>query len=269
MKRKAILVAVTAILLTGCGDPRLDGTSEEAMKSSVAKISAKLDETKKASFEEALQVVAFSKMDIGSVLSGKKTAEGMAGDMMVSLNGKTADEVIAQANVIKAERAAREKAQALEEIAELESKMANAEVAKAELAKFVVSRSRFSLRDKEYSYRKEPIIELTVHNGTAHPISRAYFIGTIASPGRSIPWLVETFNYSISGGLEPNEGAEWALAPSMFGEWGKVDAPADAIFTVEVVRLDGAGEEALFDATGLSEHKQQRLAKLKAQYQVN
>jgi len=34
----------------------------------------------------------------------------------------------------------------------------------------------------------EAIIELTVRNGTGHPISRAYFEGTLSSPGRSIPW---------------------------------------------------------------------------------
>ncbi|MCH2341459.1 DUF6694 family lipoprotein [Pseudomonas sp. NPDC047963] len=269
MSNRYILIAALAAILVGCGEPKLDGSTEEAMKASVEKVSAKLETAKRAEFQEAIQVVAFSEMNFGAVMKGEESPEKMAGKMYGALDGKTADEVIARASAIKAERAAREKAQALEEIAELEAKLIEADSAKAELAKFTVERSRFYLRDKQYSYRKEPIIELSVTNGTAHPISRAYFKGTIASPGRSVPWLSDTFNYSIAGGLEPGETAEWALAPNMFSDWGKVNAPADAVFTVEVVRIDGADEAALFDASGLSERQLERLAKLKEQYLVN
>lgn len=269
MKHGYLLVCALAAMLVGCGEPKIDGANEQAMKASVEKVSSKLAPAKQSEFKEALQVVAFSEVDIGSIMKGEQTPDGVAGKMFSALDGKTADEVIAKASLIKAERASREKTQALEEIAELESHIAKADAAKAELAKFSVTRSRFYLRKKEYSYRKEPIIELTVQNGTAHPISRAYFKGTISSPGRSVPWLVEDFNYSISGGLEPGEKADWDLAPNMFSDWGKVDAPADALFTVEVVKLDGPDGETLFDASGLSESKLTRLAKLKTQYQVN
>jgi hypothetical protein len=258
-----------SILVLGCSEPKLDGTSESAMKASVEKVSASLDSTKKGEFQEAIKIVAFSEMDLGAVLKGDKDAAGMAGQMYSALDGKTAEEVIAKAALIKAERAAREKSQALEEIAELEAKLKQAETAKSELAKFVVSRSRFYLRDKEYTHLKEPIIELSVQNGTSHPISRAFFKGTISSPGRSIPWFSDDFNYSISGGLEPGESADWGLAPNMFSDWGKVDAPVDAVFTVEVVRVDGPDGKPLFDASGLNERQVNRLATLKEQYLVN
>ncbi|MBU0565105.1 MAG: hypothetical protein KJ890_16580 [Gammaproteobacteria bacterium] len=267
MKLHLWVICASAAILAGCGEPKLDGSSEQAMQQSVEKVSSKLEPGKQAEFKEALQVVAFSKMDLGALMKGEQTPDGAAGTMLSELDGKTAGEVIVKAASIKAERAAREKEQALREIAELEALTAKAEEAKAQLAKFEVSRSRFYLRDREYSYRKEPIVELAVRNGTEHPISRAYFKGTISSPGRSIPWLIKDFNYTISGGLEPGEAQEWELAPNMFSDWGKVDAPEDALFTVEVVRLDGPDSKALFDARGLSDSQAARLQKLKVQYQ--
>jgi hypothetical protein len=264
---KYLLLFCCVLALSGCGEPKLDGTSEETMKASVVQVASKLPAEKKAKFEKAVQVVAFSKVSFKDVVSGKQTPEHIASGMFAELNGKTADEVIASADVIIEERKAREREQAVAEIHELTAKLSKADEAKTELLKFSVVRSRFYLRDKEYSSRKEPIIELKLNNGTAYPVSRAYFKGTVASPGRAVPWLVEDFNYSMPGGIEPGESGELTLAPNMFSKWGKVSAPVDAVFTVEVTRIDGADGKALFDSVGLSEREQRRLADLKQKYQ--
>lgn len=132
-----------------------------------------------------------------------------------------------------------------------------------------MQKSRFRLEEQKYTYRKRPLIELVVKNGTPKPVARAHIKGTIAIPGRSVPWLVEEFNYSIPGGLEPGESTSWTLAPNMFGEWSEVDVPSDAVFTVEVIKLDGADSRTLYDASGLSESKKERLEKLKAKYPEN
>ena len=112
----------------------------------------------------------------------------------------------------------------------------------------------------------EPIIELTVKNGTEHAVSRAYFAGTLSSPNRSTPWLKEGFNYSIPGGLEPGEKATWKLAPDVSSKWGTVDVPKDAVFTVEVIRLDGADGRALRALRRFTEEDEIRLNKLKEQF---
>lgn len=257
-----------ALALAGCGEPKLDGSSEAAMKASAQKVAEKLSPEKRQKFQEAFTLIALQGLDFKAIMKGEVSSEGAAANSMASLNGKTADEVIAQADAIRLAREAREKEQALAEIKELEAKLGTAEQARVQLAKFTVTRSRFSLRDREYSYRKEPIIQIAVHNGTDQAVSRAYFKGTIATPGRSIPWLVEDFNYQIPGGLEPGESAEWTLAPNSFSEWGKVEAPADAVFTVEVERLDGATNDALYDARGLSEREVSRLKQLKEKYSL-
>ncbi len=79
-----------------------------------------------------------------------------------------------------------------------------------------------------------------------------------------MPWLEETFNYPISGGLEPGESATWSLAPNMFSEWGSLEERDDAVFTVEVTRLDGADGEALYEVE-FDEDDEKKLEQLEEQ----
>ena len=187
--------------------------------------------------------------------------------MKSALHGKTAQDIIDEAARLTAERKAKEKQQALNEIKELELKKAEAEQAKAELKKFLVKRSRFYKQKQRYT-GDQPIIELTAENNTKHAVSRAYFEGTLASPNRSVPWLKESFNYSISGGLEVGEEQSWTLAPNMFSEWARTQAPDDAIFTVIVTQIDGADGEALYSTSRFSERDSKRLSQLKAKFQA-
>jgi hypothetical protein len=259
-------VAVMAGLLAGCGEPKLDGSSQQAFKDSAAKVAANLPEDKRKQFAADVMALAFQGLDLAQVLQGKKTAEDVSADMLVALNGKTAQQVSDEANRVRAARAERERQQALAEIQELAEKQKKSEAAKTELARFEVSKSRFYQETNKYGIGTEPIIEITVKNATDSAVARAYFKGTIASPGRSVPWLVDTFNYSIRGGLEPGEAQSWKLAPNQFSDWGKVDPPKDAIFTVTVERLDGADGKPLFDAGAFTERDATRLATLQEKY---
>lgn len=81
-----------------------------------------------------------------------------------------------------------------------------------------------------------------------------------------MPWYSDTFNYQISGGLEPGEKADWNLAPNSYSDWGKVEAPADAVFTVTVIRIDDAQGKPIFGDTEFTERDANRLAELKRRY---
>ena len=268
---KKLFLAGFAIALTvfvGCSDPKIDSSSDESMKASVEKVRKSLPESKQQEFDEAMQVLALSQVDLKDLFAQGATGVGnVEGKVRQSLDGKTGEQVIAEADRIRAERKERERQQALEEIRELESKRINSEKAREELKKFQVIRSRFYLREQEFM-GKQPIIELTVKNGTGQAVSRAYFEGTIASPNRSVPWHKDTFNYGISGGLEPGEEATWNLAPNMFSDWGKVDAPKDAVFTVTVEQLDGPDGKPIYSTREFSESDLERLDELKKQYDV-
>ena len=264
--QKLATASLMLVSLIACAEPRIDGSSDEAMQTSIADVRNSLSAEEAARFDEALKVLAFSGITLDNLFAEGVApgSSGLVGRVRESLSGKSATEIIAAADSIQQERTAREREQALQEIAELETEQLSAEMDRQDLAKFEVLRSRFS--KQENFGMTEPRIELTVRNGTSHAISRAYFVGTLASPGRSVPWLKESFNYQIRGGLEPGEQASWRLAPNMFSDWGQVDAPRDAILTVEVVKLDGPDGKTLFSAQLFDEDDAERLAELKAKF---
>ncbi len=235
------------------------------------KVRDSLPDNKKDKFSESAALVLMNNVDVKAIMAGAfagnpdAVAQTQVEKGQQALNGKTADEIIAQADSIKVERAKKEEEQARIEIEELKTKQSKSEEDKKSLDMFTVTKSRFYLQNKDYG-APQPIIEITVKNGTDKAISRAYFKGTIASPGRSVPWFSDDFNYEISGGLEPGEGAAWSLAPNMFSDWAKINAPADAVFTVEVIKVDGADKKSLFDGSSFTEKDHERLASLIAKY---
>lgn len=262
--RFSVLVII-AILLSSCAK-RIDASSEEAMGKSIQEIVKSLNDDKKEKFQESLQLIMFHGLEFGDLIQ-EGGSDGVITDVISLLDGKTANEIISEGEKIKLEIERKKKEQAKGEIEELYEKMKQADSDRKMLAKFEVKRSRFYKKRKgTYYITEEPIIELTVLNGTNHAISRAYFNGVIASPERSVPWLTEDFSYQISGGVEPGEEVAWSLAPNSFSEWGQVDAPNDAVFTVEVIRLDGPDGEALYSTRGFGEYEQERLEELLKAY---
>lgn len=261
MKKTGLIIAFAA-LLAACGDPTFDGTSEESRKASIERMKQALPDGKRGRFERAITIVAMDGLSIADLADSSGSVDAALG----TLEGKTAEEIMREADSIVAAREAREREQALQEIAELEQKVRDAETAREELGKFVVNRSRFYLERDRYSIRPEPIIDLSMTNGTDQAVGRVFAVGTIASPGRSIPWLKEDFKFSVSGGIEPGENYETRLNPNMFSDWGQVRPPADAVFTVEIVELENGEGERFLSVRGLDEVDQRRLSELKEQF---
>ena len=272
MPRGRALILAGALAASGCA-PRIDSSSPEKMAATMQTVRDSLPEDQRQKFDEAVMAVALKDVTGASLvpLAAQSPAQ-LPAEVSAKLNGKTALEVITESEAIAAERAAKEqaqalaetRAQALAEIKELETKRVSALAARVELAKFEVSRSRLRLVPRGYS-SPQPVIEMSVKNGMSSAVSRAYFKGTVASPGRAVPWIKEDFSYSIEGGVEPGEVADWSVEPNRFSAWGKADVPLDAIFTVEVVRLDGPDGKVLYDSV-FSDADAERLEKLKASF---
>lgn len=254
-------VVVISALLAGCSEPKLNAASEAELKASIQEVKDSLDPSKQQLFDSAVLTIMGSGMDLGAIMRGDQTAEDMTQGLLARLDGKTADEVIIEGERIIQEREARQREQALKEIADLEKKKAAAASAQSELDKFQVTKSR--LYKREDGFLTKPIIELSIVNGTDKAVSRVFFEGTVASPGRSVPWIEDTFNYSIPGGIEPDETADWALAPNMFSSWA-TEVPSDAILTLKTYRLEGPGYE--LPEESFSESDQERLNILKSRY---
>lgn len=186
--------------------------------------------------------------------------------MCDAMAGLTGEEIVAQRDSIGAAVSARmEEARARSHLRALQEARSRSDQAQDSLAGFQVLSA--ALEQESGIFGMEATIRLRVRNGTAHPVSRAYFEARAVSPGRSVPWLEEEFNYSIAGGLEPGEERTWNLEPNMFqGDWTSVRIPKDARFEVRVVRLNGADREPLFGGVRFTAADQVRLDSLTARF---
>lgn len=268
MNKQLVAVISLSLFIYGCdGEPKLDGSSDEAMKDSMSKMLDSVGtESDRSQLKQSMKVIWTDNLDIQNLGDlAKLDPQQKASEMRSELNGLTAEQINQKASQILAERQEKEKAQALRDIADLEAKKDQAGDDAEKLKAFTVDDAKFYWQDRKYGLG-EPVIDLTVTNGTDKAVSRAYFDGTVASPGRAVPWIHESFNYDISGGIEPGETLHWKLAPNRFGDWGK-ETPDDAVLTVKVLRLDGADGSQLWSAEGLTDREKERLKSLKAQYQ--
>lgn len=245
--RSTLLLPVSLLLvvaLMGCSEPTLD---TDDLESSMEEVQESLSEDEKETFEDAWDTIGM---------------EVLAGD--IDIDGKTADDVIDRAEEVRAERERQAREEAHQEIEELREQREAAMAAREKLEAFEVERSRYYMQERRFG-GDQPIVEMTVTNGTDHAVSRAYFEGVVTVPDREVPFVDETFNYSISGGIEPGETQTWELAPNQFSEWGTVDYRDDMVLTVETTRIDDANEDPLFEADW-GERDQDRLDTLVEEY---
>jgi len=286
IKFRPLVLIFVIIFFSGFtfGTPKINTTTNETMKESIQKVIDSLKKEEQKEFKAAVEFIMFSQMDMKAVfanaMAGKQVdKDKLKSDMKKTLHGKTGLEVIALAKEnriqrqaenakIKKERLSWQKTIDLKELKKLREKKAQYDKSKAGLSQFKVVSSKFyKQRKNEYSSRLSPIIVLEVRNESQYPISRIFCKGTIRSEGRSVPWLVEDFNYQISGGLEPNETRDWSLSPNMFSKWGRVDAPADAIFDIEIIGVDGADSKELYSLRGFADRDKEKLADLEKKYE--
>ena len=271
---KAKLAAALAGLLMAACQTTVDGSSEEAFKKSISKMKEGLSDDQREKLSASLVTILMKDMTLEAVMSGAQDADSVKEDVRHSLDGKSRDEIVAWATDIEkrkeqrhkereAERLKDEIEDAKKAVEELQALKVQAESAKEALRAFEVDGAKFYKKKQRFG-RDQPVIELSVKNGTGKAVARAYFHGVVKSPGREVPWHEDDFNYQIAGGLETGETARWAREPNMFSDWGRAEVAPDAIFHVEVVRLDGADGKALFDTTEWGPRQEDRLAKLVA-----
>jgi hypothetical protein len=259
-KKNWIFIIAASLIFCSCkSEKTIDGTTEESFKKSIEQVKKELPADQREDFEKAIMATA---LEGTNLFQAAADGEGLKRKIRDRLDGKTAKDILARAEDLRSARQEQQNEQILKEIEELTKKEEDAKKALAELKAFSIDKSRFYFDDSGYSTK--PIIELTVTNNTKSPISRAYFRGVLATPGRAVPWVEDDFNYSISGGLEAGETAVWSLAPNMFGDWSKAPKDRqDMVFTATVTRIDGADGEALLDSD-FSDDDRKRLSHLRS-----
>jgi hypothetical protein len=272
--RIGVFLIVILAALSGCGHPTIDGSSDEALKSSVAKVRSSLPEAQRSEFDRALMAIAFDGTDLFK--SAALGSEVMAGQLRSKLDGKTGEDILAAAAALHAREAASGKptadqvrakldtarAQQLkDQIAELESKRDHDAASIKQLALFTLKDIRIK-QEKIDFLGLVTTLTVTVRNDTSTPVSTAIMIAKVTSEGRSIPWVVEEIGHKVPGGVEPGEEKTWELMEQDGGWRGLVLKP-DMRASLEVTRLYGPND-VVFASRSFSMDDQAELDRLRA-----
>ncbi|WP_404341687.1 DUF6694 family lipoprotein [Vreelandella venusta] len=236
---KRVLAVAIAVAMAGVAyaDPTIDGSNPRYFDRSLEEIRASLDKSEVERFDDALEALLMRRSQEGltviemSELSDDEL-EDLATEARRSLHGLSGQEVLALAG---------EQSEKMKDSNALEEP-----IAQEMLSRFVVENAQYRLSEEGAS-GATPVIELRVTNNTGEPVARVHFRGVLQSPGRSVPWVNETFYYTISGGIEPGETLEWSLAPDRSGPWGNPSISDDAMLSMEVLRLDDPAGNTLWE----------------------
>lgn len=250
-------LACAAITFTGCGKKGIDTTSDESTKASIAAATKSMTPEQKREFDEAVVVIA---MDGVNLFSGAGV-EGAKDKMKDSLSGKSPDQVIAEAKAIKARRAADLASTIQKQIDEIKAAEAASIDAAEKMKSFVAIDPKFAYVKQRFG-GDDPTATMTVRNGFNKAVSSVTFRAVLSSPGRSIPWVDDTFSYEFAGGLEPGEQKDLELDMNGYSDWGKPPKDRkDYVLTLEVVKLTGPNDAVLLEAT-FGKHQKEQLAEL-------
>ena len=259
-------LSLSALVLVGCSDPKVDTSSMPAAVVSIEKVRESLPTYKRDEFDTALKIIAMSSFNGIDLFNPQRmNAAEIAESANAYMHGLTGDEIIERADEMLRQRRAREREQALRTLNRLEAKQDSAQRAQEHLAQISIDNARYYISTSPYG-ALEPVIELTVTNGSEHAVAELMLHGVLKSPNRQVAWVDETFYYVISGGLAPGESATWSLAPNRFGPWGNDQIPRNAVLTLTLLGVNNSEGEPLWDAPALTDNEAERLEELRAEY---
>ncbi|MEC9304339.1 MAG: DUF6694 family lipoprotein [Pseudomonadota bacterium] len=259
-------LSLSALVLVGCSDPKVDTSSMPAAVVSIEKVRESLPTYKRDEFDTALKIIAMSSFNGIDLFNPQRmNAAEIAESANAYMHGLTGDEIIERADEMLRQRRAREREQALRTLNRLEAKQDSAQRAQEHLAQISIDNARYYISTSPYG-ALEPVIELTVTNGSDRAVAELMLHGVLKSPNREVAWVDETFYYVISGGLAPGESATWSLAPNRFGPWGNDQIPRNAVLTLTLLGVNNSEGEPLWDAPALTDNEAERLEELRAEY---
>lgn len=263
MKRLYITAfAVCLFLIAACSqgmDTPIKASTEKEFEKSMKGLSKGLSQEEKNTLLGAMGYLAIKDESIFSLLT-PVNPDSFNEKVLSTWDGKTPNQIIKEANKERLTIKKKEVENVRAEIHELKLKKVMYDANAQELDNIIISNPRFYHRKEIFS--NQPIIEFDIENRSNTPLSRIYCHGIVSTPGRSVPWISEDFNYSISGGLEPGEKLHLSLAPNMFSEWGDKDAASrtDTVLSIELINFEGPEGDKIVPS--FSEYEEKRLGSL-------
>lgn len=262
-----ILIALVASLgVVSCSEPTADTSSEAAFERSLERMRSGLDASELERFNAAVSqlMLAGTLGDsegngfevLARLAAASEEPERLLQDAAPLIDGKTAHEIMVEADRRTLARLERQAAALEETITGVEAELSEAveenavEAARLAEAQMVldqieIDRARYHWR--ESGYLERAIISFRITNNSAVAVKRIFVDGVLETPGRSIPWVDSNFNYEFPGGLEPGEQQSLDLEPNMFGDWTNrsLQNQSDLVLTLSLMDIEGADGERL------------------------
>lgn len=255
-------------LFIGCGDKKVDTSSDKALKQSIEDIRQSLSSDKLKEFNEALPILMFKDFEPKNVFLKQDIFVDLElSKAKANLADKTADEIIAESKIIKKDRIIKRKEELKEKINVLEEKKQKTKDFEDELtSKIKVSDISFNLsNNSEYSKGN---ISFNLSNNMDFTISRVEFELKFISPNRDVPWSTVTLYKSISGGIMPNEKTNietYIFTSDIRGN--KLDnLPLDAIPVVSITSIYNSSNKKIKEQDSFSNWDESQLERLKKEY---
>ena len=276
--RKIVLIGSGLLfLLSGCGgEPTFDASDSKAAEESLIAIMDSLPEDQQEELNFALAAHGMTgaakgdcqpdidPMCVFAHLDGMNAEEimesaGGVGDAMVEMLGSSLEAGMREA---RESTQSRQRQRDDARLADLKERKEAAQEASDILRRIEIEDASFSVRESRFM--DEAVIELTFTNTLDKAIAKVYMNGIYQTPGRSVPWLENTFNYQIPGGVEPGETVHWNLSPNTMSAWSRQEEIDGARLRIEVEKVVFADGSEI-DATVFRDQHRERLEELLTQ----
>ena len=276
---KKILSLLIVFTLTACSsglDGKLDGSSEKAFETSLARMkkSARPDDV--ARLDDALLVLAISNVSIGfeggilgalKKISVASSPEQLADQLMPIINGMSGREIIKAGQKRKTEEAAKQLARIEIEMSQLTKLRDEKASTKGILAPIQILEA--SLRFNSIGPQKMSVMDFKVKNGSDVALTNLYLRGTVTEAGSKKVLFSDDINYKLSAEpLQPNETKALRLPNSTHGKWNapEIWGKENLGFSIEVVNAENLAGQRL--AASFTHKDNERLATLEANKQA-
>ena len=276
---KKILSLLIVFTLTACSsglDGKLDGSSEKAFETSLARMkkSARPDDV--ARLDDALLVLAISNVSIGfeggilgalKKISVASSPEQLADQLMPIINGMSGREIIKAGQKRKTEEAAKQLARIEIEMSQLTKLRDEKASTKGILAPIQILEA--SLRFNSIGPQKMSVMDFKVKNGSDVALTYLYLRGTVTEAGSKKVLFSDDINYKLSAEpLQPNETKALRLPNSTHGKWNapEIWGKENLGFSIEVVNAENLAGQRL--AASFTHKDNERLATLESNKQA-
>lgn len=208
-----LVVAAAVMLMTGCSEPRIDTSSEAALRKSLVEVGASMPDGEREELDALMRRVVFDS-SIASIGRKEAPSAQQALQQVSGMTGAEALKALREAEASKQAKRAADEAKAkaeraakdADELATLEAlEKAHADGLK-KLAAIALENARAEKVTKHF--RNDYLIRAVVRNGLDVALSSISFAYEVRSPDRAVPWDAGEGFFIIRGGIEPGETRE-------------------------------------------------------------